>query len=842
MRILTIVLTALTLTGLLELLPTEYHSGKMKKPRLLHAGQALAEWYEQRSFPGTSIDMTYLSEGFQSMKRNQSRSAIFPGTWEAIGPKNFGGRTLALCFNPANPATMYAGSAAGGLWRTWSEGVGAQAWHQVETGFPLLGVAAIAINPFDTTEMFIGTGEVYNYQSTGTGFAIRTTRGTYGIGILKSSDGGATWSKSLDWQYDELRGIQDIIFNPVNPSTLFAATTEGTYRTYNRGQTWTLVDSTKMATDLLMLPGDTSVVFVAAGNSFSADPGIYRSINGGSNFTQITSGLPSTWSGKGMLAVCESSPQILYARIGEQISGLGLFRSDDAGLNWYQINSTDYQMHQGWYSHDVIVHPGDPDYILTSGIDVWQSFDGGLNLGQCTYWYNWDFSATTVGGPEGPPDYVHADVHRMYFHPTNYDIIYAATDGGVFRSTDGGFSFEGCNGSYQTQQFYANFSCSVTDSLFAIGGLQDNATAVYEGNPGWRRVIGGDGLSTSIDPNDDNIVYGSSQYLNIEQSTDHAQNFQNSIYVPTNGPQPRTNFAGPFIQCLSNPDIMYAGRDIVYKSIDGGQNWIGSNTPLDGNAVLVLEASDTDPNLVYAATAPAWIPQVGLFRTTNGGSTWINVISGIPNRYIMDVAINPDNNNMVFVGVAGYGTPHLFRSVNGGNSWSAFGNGLPDLPVNTITIDPLNDLIMYLGNDIGIYVSIDGGQTWQPFSDGLIDGTFVMDISISSSNRKLRLATHGKGVYERDMLPVTITGITAPVSATSISITPNPATDVITISITGIGTNSTVKIFDVTGKVIRVMRPTTTVYQMEISNLESGRYFIVAENEQQQIATSFIKL
>ncbi|MBL0341744.1 MAG: hypothetical protein IPP71_12870 [Bacteroidetes bacterium] len=242
--------------------------------------------------------MRPLTEGFQSMRRVSERSSIFQGSWTALGPMNFGGRTLSLCFNPQNPNTIFAGSAAGGLWKSTSSGTGAAAWSQVETGFPVLGVAAIAINPLDTNEIYVGTGEVYNDQNTGTGFAVRTTRGTYGIGILKSADGGLTWSKSLDWQFDELKGVQDIIINPLNPSTVFAATTEGTYRSFNSGQTWQLVQNSRMATDLLMIPGDTSIVFLAAGNSFSLNPGIYRSANGGSTFVKITNGLPATYSGK----------------------------------------------------------------------------------------------------------------------------------------------------------------------------------------------------------------------------------------------------------------------------------------------------------------------------------------------------------------------------------------------------------------------------------------------------------------------------------------------------------------------------------------------------------------
>lgn len=812
-----------------------------KKPKNLTAGKSLSDWFAARSFPGIKINQKTVSEGFNSMKQsaNSRNSSLFTGSWEVLGPMNFGGRTLSLCFNPLNPNTIFAGAAAGGLWKSISAGTGVNAWQQIETGFPVLGVAAIAINPLDSNEIYIGTGEVYNDQNTGTGFAVRTTRGTYGIGLLKTTDGGANWSKSIDWQFDDLRGIQDIIINPLNPNTLLAATTEGTFKTLDAGQNWVLVHNSRMASDLLMIPGDTSQIFLSAGNSFSPNPGIFKSTDGGSSFIQITNGLPATFSGKAMMDVCISNTQIMYASIGEQLTGLGLYKSINGGSNWFQVNPTDFQTYQGWYSHDVVVKPTDPNIVIACGIDVWKSTNGGATLDQKTYWYNWDFDNTNVGGPEGPPDYVHADIHRMYYHPTDDEIIYLATDGGVFRSTDGGDSFEGCNGGYHTQQFYANFSCSSTDSLFAIGGMQDNATAVYEGNDGWRRVIGGDGLSTAIHPVNDQIVYGSSQYLNVDKSTDKAQNF-NGINIPGSG---TTNFAGPFVLCPSSPNILYGGRDIVYKSVNAGQSWTATNgnAVLDGNAVLVLEVADNNPDIVYAATAPVNVPQVGLFRTTNGGNSWTNVTAGIPNRYIMDIAIDPLVNTTVYVTLSGFGTPHLFRSLNSGTTWTAFGTGLPDIPANTITIDPLNTSIMYLGNDIGIYVSIDGGQNWQPFNDGLIDATFVMDISISPFNRKLRLATHGKGIYERDMLPVTITAINE-ISPIEFYFSPNPVIDQLTITIPDIDSNTQLKVFNVKGEIIKVESIKNAITKIDLSAITSGIYFIQLRSKGTSRTEKFVKM
>ncbi|MBK7967963.1 MAG: T9SS type A sorting domain-containing protein [Bacteroidetes bacterium] len=812
-------------------------SKKLKKPRILYAGKALSTWHEQRAYPGKTINMSYLTDGFRQAQ-NQSRSqAPFPGQWEPIGPMNFGGRTLALAFNPQNPNTMFAGSASGGLWRTYSGANGAQAWHQVETGFPILGVASIAINPLDSNEIYIGTGEVYNDQQAGTGFAVRTTRGTYGIGLLKSSDGGQTWTKSIDWQYDELKGVQDIVIHPTNPAIVLAATTEGTFLSQNSGVTWTLVHPARMATDLIFKPGDPTTVFLAAGNSFSANPGIYRSSDGGATFTQLTAGLPSTYSGKAMLDICRDNPNIIYASIAEQLTGLGLFKSVNGGNNWTQINSTDYQTYQGWYSHDVSVNPSDADNLVTCGIDMWHSTDGGANLTQNSYWYLWDFNDTTVGGPEGPADYVHADIHRIVRHPQDDNTIYLATDGGVFRSFDSGLSFEGCNGSYHTQQFYANFSCSASDSLFAIGGMQDNATAVYEGNPGWRRVIGGDGLSTAIDPTNDQIVYGSSQYLNVDKSTDKAVNFS-PLNINYTG---QANFAGPYALSTANPSILYAATTRVYKTSNGGQLWVPTNggSMLDGNPVLVIEISDNNPAVAFAATAPVVFPQVALWKTTDGGVSWLNVIGTIPNRYIMDVEVVPGSTNNIFVAIGGFGTPHLYKSTNGGLSWSVWGTGLPDVPTNTICIDPLNTSVMYLGNDLGVYVSIDGGLNWQPFNDGLVDATLIMDITVSPSNRKLRLATHGKGVYERDMLPVSITGIEN-VASSEVSVYPNPVTTELHVSIKS-GTTVNITITDVKGALVYQSKQVKSDLIIPVKEWRSGTYLVKTDDGKKVRTTKVVK-
>ena len=795
-----------------------------EEPRTPGSARSLDGWYAERAFPGTEVNMGKLTDAFMAHREHAQRQSMFSGSWEAIGPKNFGGRTLCLAFNPQNSQTILAGSASGGLWVTHSAGLGANAWQPVPTGFPVLGVAAIAYNPNDSNEIYIGTGEVYNYQNTGTGYVYRLTRGTYGIGILKSVDGGVTWSKSLDWQYSDLRGVQDIIVNPLRPATLFAATTEGIYRSFDSGTNWNQVLSYKMATDLHYMPGDTTIVLAAVGNCSSANAGIYRSVNGGTTFTKITNGLPA-YTGKVMLDVCSADPDEWYASVADEQSGLGVYRSSNGGLSWYQANATDFQTYQGWYSHDVSVHPDFKDEFVAGGIDMHFSGDGGASLNQTTYWYNWDFNATTVGGSEGPPDYVHADIHRIYRHPNGGDTIYVACDGGIFRSTDAGQTYEGCNGSYQTQQFYPNFACSTSDSLFAIGGMQDNATAVYEGNDGWRRVIGGDGMSTAIDPSDDNIVYGSSQYLNLDKSTDRAVSFF-GLSVPGSGSYPNTVFSGPFALSPSAPNVIYAGRTMVYKSTNGGNtfNVINGGNALDGNPVMMVAVNPVTSNNVWVSTAPVVTSVAGLFYTTNGGTTWLNGSSGLPNRYYKDLAFDHQNPSTIYVVLTGFGTSHLYKSVTmGAPVWVPVGSGLPDVPTNTVTVDPFNGQIVYVGNDLGVYVSIDGGLNFQPFSDGLTDATLVFDITVSPADRKLKLATHGKGVFERDMLPVTITGI-ATSAFPVVSVYPNPAADYIMIDAGGEDVFS-VTLYDTKGAQVVHLEEQVGKIKVSLATLPRGIYF-----------------
>lgn len=795
-----------------------HYSATTEEYQVSGAYKALLALTEARAYPHEDIPDQANYAAFEYVQQNFIEATSKTGatdTWEARGPHNLGGRTLAVAFNPQNPNTIYAGSASGGLWRSYTGGIGAAAWEYIATGFPVSAVSSVTFAPNDSNTIYIGTGEVYNYQAAGTGAAYRSTRGTYGIGILKSGDGGQTWTKSLDWSSQQKRGVWAVKVNPLNPNTVWAATTEGTYKSTDAGQSWELKHAVVMGNDLVIHPVDTNTVVATYGNFGSPGHGIYRSADGGESWTQSTQGLPTTFLGKAMLDISASDPNTVYASIGNGFSvgspnnASWLCRSQDGGITWTQMSTTDYSLWQGWFSHDVAVNPTDVNEVIAIGITVWKSTSGGSNLVGVSSGGLGFAGQVPPGDPEGPPGYTHSDQHDVVYHPTNPSIIYFANDGGVFRSTDGAQTFEGCNGGYQTSQFYAGFAASLQDSNLAIGGFQDNSTAIYFGTTAWSRFqIGGDGAWAGVHATDDNVLFGSAQVLQAFRSENQGSSWPFNITPAfTSGP---SAFIAPYVLGINSPDVVYAGRDVVYRSTDRGDNWTVTNNgaPLDGNPVFAMALSPLNSDVVYAATAPAGT-QTGVWRTTDAGASWQNITGTLPNRFPGDIAVDPIDEATVYITFLGFASPKVFRSSDYGTNWADITNGLPDVPTNAITVDPLNTAHLYVGNDLGIFVSTNGGQNWASFNEGLPDAVLAFDLVISEPNRKLWVATHGNGAWQRSLLDPS-TGIDdQPVAATTFLLQgnyPNPFNPETVIQFElEHSSRMTLQIFDLLGRQVRTL-------------------------------------
>lgn len=857
MRIYSLLIAALLITVAATIFSNTLTPSEPDYPEALlkptGAGAAMDYWYAQRAYPEGKLPTDAYWRAFHDWKYRRTATRG-QNDWTAIGPKNFGGRSLSIAFNAQNPNTIWLGTASGGLWRSHTAGRGATAWEYIPTGFPVLGVPAVATHPTDSNTLIIGTGEIYNPEAAGTNRVVWQTRGSYGLGIFKSTDGGVTWQHVLNKVTADMHGVQIIRYNPNNASIVFAGCSDGLYRSIDGGDTWTRIFTGTYVSDLLIHPTQTDTMLMALGNYNSADRGIYRSTDGGTNWTNVTLA-GGDYSGKTLLAFAPTNPNKVYASVGYGIPS-DLWSSEDFGQSWQAKPGIVYNY--GWYAHDLAVNPTNENEVVLGSVNS-GIYNAVTNRYDTTaFWYTWSLDATPIGGPEGPSFYAHADVHDAQYFPGSTTTLYLATDGGIFISEDNGNTWGGHNGGLQVHQFYPTCSNSEQDSLFYIGGMQDNATTIYEGNESWRRVIGGDGACTAINPNDDNTVYAGTQWRNVFVSNNKAAS--RSFFRTLRSVSSRTdaNFIAPLALCRNNPNVLYAGGDTIFKSIDGGFVWspAGGTFDNDRNATSIT-VSNQNCDVVYASSSPIAQgnilgqiinnPPANMMKTTNGGISWQNITNGLPDRITMDIELHPTNDDSAYIVLGGYGTSHIFLTTDGGNSWLDKGTGLPDVPFNTITMDPTDPLLLFAGCDLGAFVSYDGGDTWSDFSEGLLDATLVMDLSISRVNRKLRMATHGKGVFERD-LPVQLVSGLADALTQELSVFPNPVEDRLNISFTlAQAERVTINLLSTDGRAVRSLQSAKSMtagkqeLTFAVDGLAAGAYLLELKGASGRSVTKIVK-
>jgi len=959
---------------------------------------AINNWSAQRAYPyGYVNDKKFLDE-FIAVKNNMQYARLSSpiNTWETMGPHNRGGRTLCIMTNPQNPNTVYAGSASGGLWRSYDQGA-PYSWERIVTGYPVLGVNSIAIPPTDSNTIIIGTGEVYSYQGSNIGISVRTNRGSFGVGILKSTDGGNTWNKTLNWQYSEQHGVQIIKFNPLNDNTVWAGTSVGTYKSTDGGNNWNIVDSTLMVTDIEINPLDTNQVLIACGNLNSPGNGVYKTNTGGNSWQQVN-GIPNPVVGKIHLCQAPSDPNIVYASVGDGY-GTGnqqsnnntyLCKSLDGGDNWIVVNNNNYANYQGWFSHDVAVHPQNPDAIICAGVNIYQSDDGGqtltaigqdhadhhyisynnndvnqlyngndggickysvtefsypgistswnaangsrgimfdvlatnniditgfglnLNSGQKTiyiYYKNgthigfendslvWTFldSMSVTSQGSGVPTYINLSSALSCTQSQTYSFFISNNDwpdfnyiagnatgslqasdpnisiyegvgrrakyfnsqifqdrkfsgvivynvGGVtpYSDTTYNYTYYNMNSGYQTSQYYNGFANSRQDSNLAIGGRQDNGSAKYTGSLLWTKILGADGGWCAIDPNNDNIMYGSYQRARVHKSTNGGTNFS-QIFSPGTVGIPASGIGvsqtSPFVLSEANPDVLYVGTSYLAKSTNAGISWslMNGGFELNGNPMLSMASSYQNEDVLYVATSPI-ISQAAVLLTIDGGNSFTDITGNLPDRYPVDLAVDANNDSIIYVALSGFGTSHIYKSEDRGNNWIDIGNGLPDVPTSAVFVDPAFPSYIYVGNDIGVFVSTDGGGSWHDFRDGLPEVVSVLDLTISPSNRKLRAATHGNGLYQISLLeqPIRVNLPEIDLFIDDVQIFPNPSKGVFNFKFNSREKqNIRINILDALGKKIISddLQWFVGEYSKEIdlTNNKKGVYFLEVE-------------
>lgn len=739
----------------------EEHSGN-KPSGIMQSMQFLNQI---RAFPENDIPADKYNTALEQSKLLQSIDALndSPTQWSSIGPNNIGGRSLCMEFSPTDTATLYIGSASGGLWKSVTGGLGANAWQRIETGYPSLAVSSIAIDSVNPNIMYIGTGENYGYQYSENGLDVRVTRGMYGIGILKTTNGGSTWSKSLDWSYENQRGVWRVLQNPRNRNTVYAATSEGVWKSINAGSTWFQVLNYKMVMDMEINPVDTSVLYISVGNLTNnvpnANVGIYKTTNAGSSWNKLSGGLPANWTGKTTIELYKGNPDFVYASVSNDLSYVGYYRSTDAGVTWILKTTGIGIGNQGWYNNAHLVKANDPEQIVVGTLDLVKSINGGTSFTTKSNWSAWNTGATPPGAPESSSNnFAHADHHYYISNPLDPNKLYCITDGGLYRSNNFGETFYSCNGGFVTSQFYGGFANSMQDSIYCIGGLQDNRSAFYQGTTAWYKTFVGDGFICAVNSQNDNICYTEYSYGDIYRSNNGGVSWSN-IGPPGAGNASNYCFAAPYISCRSNPLYLYSGGINLYRSTTGSGSWV--NMGSFGARALSMDASATSADTLYIGTVPVTNSQnARIYKFTSG--TLTDVSNGqIPNRYPTDIHVNPNNSMDVYAVFGGFGSGHVYRSSTGGASWVNISGNLPDLPYHCVVIDPLYPQNIYVGNDLGVYVTTNSGANWFTFSAGM-PYALVFDLTIVYPSRNIRATTHGNGIYERDLVenPVGIEPIT----------------------------------------------------------------------------------
>ncbi len=687
------------------------------------AFQRFSWFYTQRAYPEADIPAGARMQAWEEKQQARHNSPL-DENWSAIGPNNLAGRILCLAWHPTDANTIYAGTASGGLWKTVDGGAN---WLPLTDDLPSLAVGAVALEPGNPNVIYIGTGEgSFNADA------------VYGAGIFKSTDGGTTWSPTgLSWTQSQSRAINKIVINPSNPQIIYAACNRvvgGIFKSVNGGTTWTQYHAGDVK-DLIIHPDSLNILYCVSGDPWgNAQNGIFRSADSGVTWTRLSSGLPAATSmGRAQLSMAPSNHQTLYVGISQTISAgaglLGIYKTANAGASWtLQANTPNFYSGQGWYNLVIAVHPTNAAVVYSSGLDCYKSTDSGVTWTRKSVW----------SYPPGNAQYAHADHHELIFKPGDPNTILVGTDGGIYKSINGGDTWAGLNNGLVCYQFYAMGNDALNAST-CYGGTQDNGTNKYTGSNTWSWVMSGDGGYCTVDYTNSNIVYAEIQRGSHYKSTNAGSTWS---YIQT-GISGYGEWVTPVAMDPTNPSILYTGTTQVYKTTNGGASWSAISSSFSSYYVSTLAVAPSNPQVIYAGIAGGG----QVWKTTNGGTNWTSITTGLPNRYVTRVAVHPADPNTIYVTFSGYASGHVWKSTNGGSSWTNVSTGIPDIPCNVIAIDGTTPSTMYVGTDLGVYRSTDGGASWADYSIGL-PNVVVEDLALHPSTGSLRAATHGRGMWE----------------------------------------------------------------------------------------------
>ncbi len=703
------------------------------------------DWFErQRAYPFDQIPTEEYFKALEYVRSQMNPRASFGEMeWSLAGPTNIEGRIATIAIHPFDPNTVLVGCANGGVWKSTDF---CQSWVSLFDNQNTSSIGALAIDPQNPDVVYCGTGESNSLRS------------YYpGTGMYKSTDGGQTWfSVGLDSTF----AIGRIVINPANTQELYVAavgalrrktTDRGVYKSTDGGASWNLSlfhSDSVGAIDVGLDPSNPSKIFAAMWERFRREDyikyggpmtALYLSTDAGATWSEVYGGFPSHEGtlGRISLDIGVSDPQVIYALTAyADGTSRGLYKSSDGGVNWSFVNSTVAgSSTYAWFNRICRVDPSNVNRVFCGGLAMERSNNGGATFASVAY--------------------SHVDHHAVAFAPSNPNFVVIGNDGGIDYSTNGGSTW-GYSGSLPVTQFYAG-EIDFNNPTVILGGTQDNGTVrTLDGGLGaWTDIYGGDGFYCLVDYATSQRVYACSQYGGLGRSTDGG----NSFLGATQGLDlTYTNWMTPYVIDKNNPLTFYCGTYKIHKTTNGMQSWTAISPDLTKGHVALLgtittvDVAKSDPNVIYCGTddANVWV-------TKNGGVDWVLINSGLPDRWVTRVAIDPDSANVCYVTLSGYKVDlrgaHIYRTTDYGSAWTSLRGNLPDAPINDVVIDPDDTRTLYIGTDVGVMYTTDLGGTWNILGTGFPTSVPCHDLTLHDPTRSLVAWTHGRSAFRISLQP-----------------------------------------------------------------------------------------
>ncbi|HEX3555664.1 MAG TPA: hypothetical protein VIA62_20775 [Thermoanaerobaculia bacterium] len=749
---------------------------------------AAQAWFLARRLPAAKASRpSSLASRYLAAQAHVRRMAHHALAWKSLGPGNLGGRTRALVFDPVDPRTLYAAGVDGGIWKTVDGGA---SWRPLDDLMPSLAVTSLALDPGNRKVLYAGTGE---------GFF--NTDAVRGAGIFKTTDSGRRWRQLAATATPDFFAVNRLLVS-ARSRTVYAATGTGVWRSRDAGVSWERVLDPQAQGGCLDLAlrndGQDDVVFAACGTLQQAT--VFQTLQGQKDGPWVAV-LQEPGMGRTSLAIAPSDPQVIYALAASNLAGpnghyfqglLAVFRSTTGGgpgswvaqvrntdpvpLNTALLSSTHFAFQhecgspfpdgwsgRGWYDNVIAVDPKDPDRVWAGGVDLFRSDDGGHTWGLASYWWAGEQGITS--------GFAHADQHALVFDP-RYDgvrnqTLLVAGDGGVYRTanaraavargdsapcdaTGTAVRWTSLDHGYGVTQFYQG--AVFPGGRTYLGGAQDLGTIVggdAAGPEGWRQVLGRDGGNVAIDPIHPQIVYAESDHLSFVKSTDGGRTFTSAIDGIDGGSFP---YISPFALDPGDPQRLWLGGDSLWTSDDGAAHWHRASSAVGGNALDLVSAvavSPHDGQHVLAGTSQGFIARNDAAFTAAPGIPWLTARPR--DGFVSSLVFDPQDPAVVYATYATFGGTHVWKSLDGGTAWQSLDGGgvsattLPDLPVHCLAIDPRHPQRLYVGTDLGVFVSLDGGATWAVEDAGFAN---VVTESLVLQPPFLFAFTHGRGAWK----------------------------------------------------------------------------------------------